>query len=103
MLPSEFPPSIPHLPTSDFGLPTPHFSLSLLNHPAFSIMLQIDFKTAILQGIPEELPKPKPYDTSVSHAPVRKDILSKAEKTVFEKRSKVFILCVGWPRIKLRL
>jgi len=50
-------------------------------------MSQADFKTAILQGIPEELPKPKPYDTSVSHAPVRKDILSKAEKKLALKNA----------------
>lgn len=39
-----------------------------------------EFKQAILQGIPETLPEPKPYDLSVSHAPVRKDILTKGEK-----------------------
>jgi len=40
----------------------------------------LDFKIQILQGIPDELPEKKPYDTSVSHAPKRKDILSKEEK-----------------------
>ena len=40
----------------------------------------LDFKASILQGIPNELPPTKPYDTSVSHAPKRKDILSKEEK-----------------------
>lgn len=39
-----------------------------------------DFQKAILQGIPEELPPPKPYDPQVNHAPKRKDILSKEEK-----------------------
>lgn len=39
-----------------------------------------DFKSQIIQGIPKELPKPKPLDASFSHAPKRKDILSKAEK-----------------------
>ncbi|MCE7864243.1 MAG: urocanate hydratase [Bacteroidetes bacterium CHB5] len=39
-----------------------------------------DFKTLILQGIPDQLPAKKPYDTAVSHAPKRKDILSKNEK-----------------------
>jgi urocanate hydratase len=38
------------------------------------------FKEQILQGIPDELPPAKPIDTSVSHAPVRKDILTKEEK-----------------------
>lgn len=39
-----------------------------------------DFQKAILQGIPEELPEPQPYDPDVSHAPVRKDILTTEEK-----------------------
>ncbi|MBE0639558.1 MAG: urocanate hydratase, partial [Bacteroidales bacterium] len=39
-----------------------------------------DFKNAILQGIPDILPAPAPYDTKVSHAPVRKDILTPEEK-----------------------
>ncbi|MFC2130349.1 urocanate hydratase [Bacteroidota bacterium] len=39
-----------------------------------------DFQKNILAGIPDELPPPKTYDTSVSHAPVRKDILSADEK-----------------------
>lgn len=38
------------------------------------------FKDIILQGIPSELPAPKPYDSNVNHAPKRKDILSKDEK-----------------------
>lgn len=39
-----------------------------------------DFKDAILEGIPENLPPAKEYDLSISHAPKRKDILSKEEK-----------------------
>lgn len=39
-----------------------------------------EFKRLILQGIPDELPAPKPYDPNVNHAPKRKDILSPAEK-----------------------
>jgi urocanate hydratase len=38
------------------------------------------FQTSILQGIPEILPEPKTRDENVSHAPKRKDILSKNEK-----------------------
>ena len=38
------------------------------------------FAEEILAGIPDELPRPKPYNTSVNHAPRRKDILSPAEK-----------------------
>jgi urocanate hydratase len=39
-----------------------------------------NFKSLILQGIPEELPPARGLDSSVSHAPRRKDILSKEEK-----------------------
>ncbi|CAM3278594.1 urocanate hydratase [Aequorivita lipolytica] len=38
------------------------------------------FKEAIQQGIPSLLPEKKPYDTSINHAPKRKDILTKEEK-----------------------
>lgn len=38
------------------------------------------FQAEILEGIPEALPALKPYDTSVSHAPKRKDILNSKEK-----------------------
>jgi urocanate hydratase len=38
------------------------------------------FKEEILAGIPHQLPPPPVYDTWVSHAPIRKDILSPAEK-----------------------
>lgn len=38
------------------------------------------FKEQILQGIPDELPLVKPLDNTVSHAPVRKDILTAEEK-----------------------
>jgi urocanate hydratase len=50
-------------------------------------MSDIDFKTAILQGIPEELPQPKPYDKGVSHAPLRKDILTPNEKKLALKNA----------------
>ncbi len=46
-----------------------------------------DFQQAILQGIPEELPAPKPYDTEVNHAPVRKDILNREEKRLALKNA----------------
>lgn len=39
-----------------------------------------DFRSMILQGIPEELPTPKPFEASVNHAPKRKDILTADEK-----------------------
>ncbi|MEQ1585550.1 MAG: urocanate hydratase [Cyclobacteriaceae bacterium] len=40
----------------------------------------ISFKDQLLQGIPGQLPEVKVYDSSVNHAPKRKDILSDAEK-----------------------
>ncbi len=40
----------------------------------------MDFKSTILQGIPDTLPTPKPYDKTINHAPKRKEILTKAEK-----------------------
>ncbi len=38
------------------------------------------FQQSVLGGIPDELPELKPYDTSINHAPKRKDILSTDEK-----------------------
>ena len=38
------------------------------------------FKQLILQGIPDELPKPKIYESTINHAPKRKDILNTDEK-----------------------
>jgi len=39
-----------------------------------------EFKLAIQEGIPAQLPDQKIYNSTVNHAPKRKDILSKAEK-----------------------
>lgn len=38
------------------------------------------FKEQIQQGIPSVLPQPKPYETSINHAPKRKEILTDEEK-----------------------
>jgi urocanate hydratase len=46
-----------------------------------------DFRNAILQGIPDELPAVKPYNSELSHAPKRKDILSKKEKQLALKNA----------------
>ena len=35
---------------------------------------------SILEGIPSDLPKPRPFDDSVPHAPKRKEALSSDEK-----------------------
>lgn len=45
------------------------------------------FKEEIIQGIPQTLPAPQPYDTTVSHAPRRKDILSPDEKKLALKNA----------------
>ena len=45
------------------------------------------FRQQILQGIPEVLPEPRPYDESVNHAPKRKDILTKEEKKLALKNA----------------
>ncbi len=47
----------------------------------------MNFKEQILQGIPEELPAIKLYDSSVNHAPRRKDILSEDEKNLALKNA----------------
>ena len=39
-----------------------------------------EFKKQILQGIPNELPEIKDYDSNINHAPLRKEILNADEK-----------------------
>lgn len=46
-----------------------------------------EFRKLISQGIPESLPEPKPYDTTINHAPRRKDILSLEEKKLAIKNA----------------
>lgn len=43
-------------------------------------MEHIEFKNAVLQGIPSQLPSSKPYDPKINHAPKRKEILTEEEK-----------------------
>lgn len=45
------------------------------------------FRDTILEGIPNELPEPLPYDTNVSHAPRRKNILDYEEKILALKNA----------------
>ncbi len=40
----------------------------------------MNFKAAILQGIPSALPAERSYDTAINHAPKRKEILTPSEK-----------------------
>ncbi|UCG26744.1 MAG: urocanate hydratase [Bacteroidales bacterium] len=46
-----------------------------------------EFRKLMLQGIPDKLPDPKPYDTTVNHAPKRKDILTAEEKKLALKNA----------------
>lgn len=46
-----------------------------------------EFQNAIKQGIPEVLPQQKEYDSSVNHAPKRKDILNTSEKKLALKNA----------------
>ena len=50
-------------------------------------MTKEEFKLAVAEGIPSELPKPKPYDTEINHAPRRKDILTPEEKKLALKNA----------------
>jgi len=50
-------------------------------------MNQEEFKKAILEGIPDQLPSAKPYETGVSHAPKRKDVLTREEKKLAIKNA----------------
>jgi len=50
-------------------------------------MSNLNFKAAILAGIPQDLPPKRCRDESLSHAPNRKDILSKTEKKLAIKNA----------------
>jgi urocanate hydratase len=45
------------------------------------------FQEQILQGIPQILPQPKPYESAINHAPKRKEILSDDEKKLALKNA----------------
>ncbi len=45
------------------------------------------FQEEILQGIPAELPEPRPYDPAINHAPRRKDILTPEQKALALKNA----------------
>lgn len=46
-----------------------------------------DFKTLVCEGIPAQIPDAQPYDTTVNHAPKRKDILTKEQKRLSLKNA----------------
>ncbi len=50
-------------------------------------MTDIEFKKAVAEGIPAVLPAPKPYDTTVNHAPRRKKILTPDEERLALKNA----------------
>jgi len=47
----------------------------------------MNFQEQIQQGIPTELPQPKPYETQINHAPKRKEILNEEEKKLALKNA----------------
>jgi urocanate hydratase len=56
------------------------FLLTEYLHLSFDMNETEIFQQAILQGIPEVLPNPKPYDPTINHAPKRKEILTPNER-----------------------
>ncbi len=46
-----------------------------------------EFQDSICAGIPDTLPMPKPYDTTINHAPKRKDILTAKQKELALKNA----------------
>ncbi|MBN2175960.1 MAG: urocanate hydratase [Bacteroidales bacterium] len=50
-------------------------------------MALTSFQKAVLEGIPKDIPQPKPWDENVNHAPKRKDILSQEEKKLAIKNA----------------
>lgn len=46
-----------------------------------------EFRTLVAEGIPPELPAPKPYSPEINHAPKRKDILNASEKRLALKNA----------------
>jgi len=61
--------------------PDSFITFAALNATKYIIVMQLaDFRKSVMEGIPSELPLPQPFDNTVSHAPVRKDILTPNEK-----------------------
>lgn len=50
-------------------------------------MSTISFQEEIIQGIPNQLPSKREYDSSINHAPKRKQILSSDEKKLALKNA----------------
>lgn len=58
-----------------------------MKKPKSSELSVKEFRKLILQGIPDKLPMPKPYEPEVNHAPKRKDILTDEEKKLAIKNA----------------
>jgi len=56
-------------------------------------MTTVDFKQAILEGIPNYLPEFRPFNSSLNHAPKRKNILSQKEEKQALKNVLRYIPC----------
>lgn len=65
----------------------PGFSYLCNIHKLWKMSVLKEFQQSVLQGIPETLPKPKPFDPSQNHAPRRKDILTSSEKRLAVKNA----------------
>lgn len=52
-----------------------------------NISTMTNFKQAILEGIPKELPRAKDYESDINHAPIRKEILNAEEKVLALKNA----------------
>jgi urocanate hydratase len=50
-------------------------------------MTRSDFRRLVAEGIPDYLPDAKPYDSSINHAPRRKEILTASEKRLAVKNA----------------
>ena len=50
-------------------------------------MLKLSFQDQIKEGIPKNLPEPKPYDLVINHAPKRKAILTLEEQKLALKNA----------------
>jgi urocanate hydratase len=59
----------------------------IMETTANKVISKEEFKKLILQGIPEELPEPRAYDSAINHAPVRKEILNSEEKKLALKNA----------------
>ena len=72
-----------------------YFLLNSLNLQSeeSTIMEDTVFRKSITEGIPSELPHPRPFDNSINHAPKRKDILTPEEKKLAVRNALRYFPC----------